>query len=48
MRIDGTVVLTFTLTPAQVAMLTGTRTGLYWSRGNSLRFTDFVATQAAP
>jgi hypothetical protein len=48
LRVDGSVVLTFTLTPAQVATLTGTRTGLYWSRGNSLRFTDFVATQAAP
>ena len=48
LQVSGVTVITYTLTPAQVTTLTGTRTGLYWSRGNSLRFTDFVVTQVAP
>jgi hypothetical protein len=47
LQVDGVAVLTYTLSPDQVATLTGTRTGLYWSGGNPVRFADFVATQAA-
>ena len=45
--VNGAQVLTFALTPGQVSTLSGgTRVGLYWNSGTSIRFTDIVATQA--
>ena len=47
LQVNGVIALTSTLTIDQVTTLTGTRTGLYWSGGNPVRFADFLATQAA-
>ena len=45
--VNGTVALTNTLTSGQVATLSGgTRVGLYWNRGTTIRFTNVLATTA--
>lgn len=48
LQVNGATVVSHTLTPAQASLLTGTRAGLYWGRGNAVRFADFLVTQAAP
>ena len=45
--VNGVQVLAFTLTSGQVTTLSGgTRVGLYWNSGSTIRFTDVLATQA--
>lgn len=44
--VDGALVITYTLTAAQVTTLSGgTRVGLYWNSGSTIRFTTILATQ---
>ncbi len=46
--VNGVLALTQTLTSGQVTTLSGgTRVGLYWNSGSTIRFTDIVATTAA-
>jgi hypothetical protein len=46
--VNGAQVLTATLTSAQVTTLSGgTKVGLYWNSGSTIRFTDILATQAS-
>ncbi|MBI4883664.1 MAG: hypothetical protein HY826_06360 [Actinobacteria bacterium] len=43
--VNGVQALSFTLTSAQQTTLAGgTRVGLYWNSGNSIRFTNILAT----
>ncbi|MCE9623816.1 MAG: hypothetical protein K8R99_15860 [Actinomycetia bacterium] len=46
--VNGTLALTRVLTAGQVTTLSGgTRVGLYWNSGTTIRFTNMVATTAA-
>lgn len=46
--VNGTLALTHTLTAGQISTLSGgTRVGLYWNSGSTIRFTNMVATTAA-
>ena len=46
--VNGTALINFTLTSGQVTTLAGgTKVGLYWSAGTTLRFTDVLATEPA-
>lgn len=46
--VNGTLALTHTLSAARIATLSGgTRVGLYWNSGSTIRFTNIVATTAA-
>ncbi len=46
--VNGTLALTQTLTSGQVTTLAGgTRVGLYWNSGSTIRFTNVMATSAA-
>lgn len=43
--VNGTTAITYTLTSTQVTTLSaGTRTGLYWAAGSTVRFTTLLAT----
>ena len=42
--VDGTVKLSGTLNALGLSSLTGTRTGLYWSGGGTVRFTNILVT----
>ncbi len=43
--VNGVLVLTHTLTSGQITTLSGgTRVGLYWNSGSTLRFTDILGT----
>ena len=45
--IDGTQKIAFTLTAGQISTLSsGTRAGLYWSSGSTVKFTNFLLTTA--
>ena len=45
--VNGAQVLAFTLTSGQVTTLSGgTKVGLYWNSGSTIRFSDILATQA--
>ena len=44
--VNGAQVLAFTLTSGHVTTLSGgTKVGLYWNSGSTIRFTDILATQ---
>lgn len=46
--VNGTALINYTLTSAQVTTLSGgTRVGLYWNSGGTIRFTNILATQPA-
>ena len=46
--VNGTLRISFTLTATQVTTLAGgTRVGLYWSSGSTIRFSNILATQPA-
>lgn len=46
--VNGTLAITHTLTSAQITTLSGgTRVGLYWNSGSTIRFTDILATTPA-
>lgn len=46
--VNGALVISFTLSPGNVTTLSGgTRTGLYWNSGTTIRFTHFLVTQAS-
>lgn len=46
--VNGTLAITRVLTPGQVTTLSGgTRVGLYWNSGSTIRFTNMMATTAA-
>ena len=46
--VNGALVISFTLSAGNVTTLSGgTRTGLYWNSGTTIRFTNFLVTQAS-
>ena len=46
--LDGNVRISFTLTAGQVTTLAaGTRAGLYWNAGSTVRFSNFLVTTAS-
>lgn len=46
--VNGTLRISFTLTATQVTTLAGgTRVGLYWNSGSTIRFSNLLATQPA-
>ncbi len=47
-RLNGTIVLTYTLTAAQASQATGTRAGLYQEEGTALRYSNFFVTAPVP
>ena len=45
--VNGALVISFTLSAGNVTTLSGgTRTGLYWNSGTTIRFTNILVTQA--
>lgn len=46
--VNGALVISFTLSAGNVTTLSGgTRTGLYWNSGTTIRFTNFLVTAAS-